>query len=254
MNESPLVGVLGGSGAVGRAAAARLAAAGAATARRPTPRAGRRGRRGPRALGPAAARRRGRPGLAGRLLPRLPPGRHSGRRGLGRRRRRRRRRGRLRRRRRAGPGRGRGRRRALRRAGRSGVAAAGVMPGLSGLLPRWLARRHPATPSRSPRTSIKDRFTPAAAREFLASLADTSAGSAWRSGAVSPGALRPRPAPPPSRPRRRPSPTSPPRPVAWHMTSASATSIGSTSSTGRTCSPRWSVPAPPTLDPTPSRT
>jgi hypothetical protein len=57
----------------------------------------------------------------------------------------------------------------LLRAGRVAVVAAGVLPGLSGLLPRFLARHVPATgASLSAYVGGRDGFTPAGAADYLA--------------------------------------------------------------------------------------
>ena len=79
-----------------------------------------------------------------------------------------------------------------RRAG-TAVVGAGVLPGLSGLVPRWLA-----APALQPPTMLTayvatlDRMTPSSAREFLLSVAgDSRANAAWRAGARVAGALEP---------------------------------------------------------------
>ncbi|WP_188316386.1 NAD-dependent epimerase/dehydratase family protein [Solihabitans fulvus] len=77
------------------------------------------------------------------------------------------------------------------------VIGAGVRPGLSGLLPRWLART--ADPSRDTALVLTgylattDRMTRGAAAEFLLDLAegDGEPGALWRSGARVPRALEP---------------------------------------------------------------
>jgi hypothetical protein len=73
------------------------------------------------------------------------------------------------------------------------VVGAGVLPGLSGLVPRWLA-----APALDPPTTLTayvatlDRMTPSSAREFLLSVAgDSRANAGWRAGARVAGALEP---------------------------------------------------------------
>jgi hypothetical protein len=69
--------------------------------------------------------------------------------------------------------------------GRRAIVTAGMMPGLSGLIPRWLAQ----TGFDEPRRLVayvggRDPLTPASARDYLASLGATRKGSlaAWRDG------------------------------------------------------------------------
>jgi len=76
------------------------------------------------------------------------------------------------------------------------LLAAGATPGLSGLLPRWLASQGFDRASvLTAYAAAFDGFTPGAAAEFLLSLdgGDGEAGAAWRGGARAPGALRPVP-------------------------------------------------------------
>ncbi|HET8682215.1 MAG TPA: saccharopine dehydrogenase, partial [Micromonosporaceae bacterium] len=96
-------------------------------------------------------------------------------------------------------------RRGLAGSGRPVVLAAGLSPGLSGLLPRWLAAKLPE-PARRLRAWCGglERFTPAAAADMVASLGDGSGGSdgsdgsggggesmaAWRAGAPAGHALK----------------------------------------------------------------
>ncbi|WP_107079274.1 saccharopine dehydrogenase, partial [Micromonospora sp. MH33] len=79
--------------------------------------------------------------------------------------------------------------------GRVAVLAAGMSPGLTGLLPRLLAGP-PFTrvDSLTGYAGGRDRFTPAAAADYLASLTEGygTAGAAWRDGRVAAGALAPR--------------------------------------------------------------
>lgn len=79
----------------------------------------------------------------------------------------------------------------------AGVALieAGMMPGLSGLLPRWLAEQTDGEPLRlTGFVGGLDRFTPAAAADYVCSLSDGSgeALAAWRGGAVVSRAAKPR--------------------------------------------------------------
>jgi hypothetical protein len=70
-------------------------------------------------------------------------------------------------------------------AGRTAVLSAGMIPGLSGLLPKWLARQGFASlRSLTAHVCLKDHFTPAAAREYLLSLSSGYGESlaAWRNG------------------------------------------------------------------------
>ncbi|MEU2616264.1 saccharopine dehydrogenase NADP-binding domain-containing protein [Micromonospora sp. NPDC007271] len=79
--------------------------------------------------------------------------------------------------------------------GRVAVLAAGMSPGLTGLLPRLLAGRPFTRVERlTGYAGGRDRFTPAAAADYLASLTDGygHAGAAWRDGRVVAGALSPR--------------------------------------------------------------
>ncbi|MCW3819602.1 saccharopine dehydrogenase NADP-binding domain-containing protein [Micromonospora sp. DR5-3] len=79
--------------------------------------------------------------------------------------------------------------------GRVAVLAAGMSPGLTGLLPRLLAGPPFTRVERlTGYAGGRDRFTPAAATDYLASLTDGYglAGAAWRDGRVVAGALTPR--------------------------------------------------------------
>ncbi|GIG40586.1 saccharopine dehydrogenase NADP-binding domain-containing protein [Cellulomonas phragmiteti] len=79
------------------------------------------------------------------------------------------------------------------------VVSAGLLPGLSALLPRWLAARHGLHALRAYAGGL-ERCTPAAAGDLLLSLpgaGDAAAvfgtpGAAWRAGRVEPRALRSR--------------------------------------------------------------
>lgn len=78
---------------------------------------------------------------------------------------------------------------------RVAVLAAGMSPGLTGLLPRLLAGPPFTRVERlTGYAGGRDRFTPAAAADYLASLTDGYglAGAAWRDGRVVAGALTPR--------------------------------------------------------------
>lgn len=70
--------------------------------------------------------------------------------------------------------------------------AAGATPGLSGLLPRWLAKAFDQVESIVCYTGALDRFTASAAEDYLAGVADTSNRPlvAWRNGACQAAALR----------------------------------------------------------------
>jgi hypothetical protein len=67
---------------------------------------------------------------------------------------------------------------------RAAVVAAGAMPGLTGLVPRWLAAQGFDRPhSLTAYVSTMDRMTPASAAEFLLGLGgDGEAGASWRAG------------------------------------------------------------------------
>jgi NAD(P)-dependent dehydrogenase (short-subunit alcohol dehydrogenase family) len=74
------------------------------------------------------------------------------------------------------------------------VIGAGVLPGLSGLLPRWLAKAGIEPPLRlTAYVASAERMTPAAATEFLLSLDGGygEAGVAWRAGTRVPHDLEP---------------------------------------------------------------
>jgi NAD dependent epimerase/dehydratase family len=74
------------------------------------------------------------------------------------------------------------------------LLSAGLMPGLTGLLPRWLARQGFDTVVRlTAHVCLRDRFTPAAAIDYLFSLRGTYGEplAAWRGGALVPRALQP---------------------------------------------------------------
>jgi hypothetical protein len=77
---------------------------------------------------------------------------------------------------------------------RAAVLGAGVMPGLSGLVPRWLAAQDLAPPLRlTGYVATLDRMTPATAAEFLLSLVDAGGepNASWRAGARVPRDLEP---------------------------------------------------------------
>jgi hypothetical protein len=79
-------------------------------------------------------------------------------------------------------------------AGRTAVLSAGMIPGLSGLLPKWLAQQGFARArDLTAYVCLKDRFTPAAAREYLLSLSNGYGESlaAWRNGRRASRALQP---------------------------------------------------------------
>jgi Saccharopine dehydrogenase NADP binding domain len=63
------------------------------------------------------------------------------------------------------------------------VLGAGMLPGLSGLVPRWLAGQGLAPPlALTGYVSVLDRMTANSAAEFLASLGDGEGHTSWRSG------------------------------------------------------------------------
>ena len=77
---------------------------------------------------------------------------------------------------------------------RVAVLSAGMMPGLTGLLPRWLARQGFGTCARlTAHVGTMDRMTPAGAAEYLLSLGGVygEAQAAWRNGARALRALNP---------------------------------------------------------------
>jgi hypothetical protein len=78
--------------------------------------------------------------------------------------------------------------------GRTAVLSAGMMPGLTSLLPRWLAMKaFQRVTDLTAYVSSRDRFTPAAAGDYLLSL-DNAYGeprAAWRRRRKVSGALRP---------------------------------------------------------------
>jgi Saccharopine dehydrogenase NADP binding domain len=84
---------------------------------------------------------------------------------------------------------------AIAAAGRRVVLVAGVMPGLSSLLPRWLATSLPGPPRRlTVYTGTLDHLTPATAADYLLSVASGTHGearAAWRDGARVSEALEP---------------------------------------------------------------
>ncbi len=74
----------------------------------------------------------------------------------------------------------------LAESGRTALLTAGMMPGLTGLLPRWLAAQDLSEPSRlTAYAGTMDRLTPAGAADYLLSLGGGygEAQSAWRDGA-----------------------------------------------------------------------
>ncbi|PDP87383.1 NAD-dependent dehydratase [Glycomyces fuscus] len=78
--------------------------------------------------------------------------------------------------------------------GRSALLGAGLLPGLSTLLPRVLARDFDRVSAMVVHSGGLERFTPAAARDYVAGLAAGADRSlaAWRGGRRVAGALRPR--------------------------------------------------------------
>ncbi|GLY51400.1 NAD-dependent epimerase/dehydratase family protein [Lentzea sp. NBRC 102530] len=64
--------------------------------------------------------------------------------------------------------------------GRVAIFAAGATPGLSGLLPRYLARGFGEVRTLTSYSGVLDRFSPAGADDFLHGTAE--AGAAWRNG------------------------------------------------------------------------
>jgi hypothetical protein len=76
--------------------------------------------------------------------------------------------------------------------GRVAVLGAGLMPGLTSLLPRWLAGRGLAPPLRlTGYVASADRTTPAAAAQLLLSLADGESNASWLEGTRATGDLKP---------------------------------------------------------------
>jgi hypothetical protein len=79
--------------------------------------------------------------------------------------------------------------------GRTAVLSAGMMPGLTGLLPRWLAAQGFDRPTRlTAYVGTWDHFTPAAAADYLISIGHGHGAprAAWRQGGRAPAALEPR--------------------------------------------------------------
>jgi hypothetical protein len=77
-------------------------------------------------------------------------------------------------------------------AARTAILAAGVQPGLTALVPRWLAAQDLSPPlTLTGYTATMDRMTPSSAAEFLLSLGDGhgEAHALWRAGARRSGAL-----------------------------------------------------------------
>lgn len=66
--------------------------------------------------------------------------------------------------------------------GRSAVVAAGMLPGLSGLLPRWLAHDFDSCDRLTAYLGVLDRFTPGAAEDYVAGLDGSESLSAWENG------------------------------------------------------------------------
>lgn len=78
---------------------------------------------------------------------------------------------------------------------RAAVLTAGMMPGLTGLLPRWLATQgFDEVSSLTAHVGTMDRLTPAGAADYLLSLGGAygEAQAAWRDGARVPRTLTPR--------------------------------------------------------------
>ncbi|WP_031074645.1 saccharopine dehydrogenase NADP-binding domain-containing protein [Streptomyces sp. NRRL WC-3742] len=76
--------------------------------------------------------------------------------------------------------------------GRAAVFAAGALPGLSGLLPRWLARQDFAEVHRlTAHAAVLDAFTATGAEDYLHGVLgdDSEPSAAWADGARRPGAL-----------------------------------------------------------------
>jgi len=61
--------------------------------------------------------------------------------------------------------------------GGTSIFAAGALPGLSGMLPRWLAARFDRVEALTVQTGVLDRFTAAGAEDFLAGLFDAPSAS-----------------------------------------------------------------------------
>jgi hypothetical protein len=78
---------------------------------------------------------------------------------------------------------------------RVAIVAAGMMPGITGILPRWLARQGlDSFKGMNVYLCVRDRFTETSALDFLFSIANGNDGiplAAWRDGAVAEGALEP---------------------------------------------------------------
>jgi hypothetical protein len=73
---------------------------------------------------------------------------------------------------------------------RTAVLSAGLMPGLSGLLPRYLATEFDAPQRLTAYVAILDRFSHGAAADYLAGLDQSEPCAAWRAGARARQALR----------------------------------------------------------------
>ncbi len=77
-------------------------------------------------------------------------------------------------------------------AGRRALVTTGMMPGLTGLLPRWLVREQVPAPRRmTVYVGVMDRLTQQGAVDYLLSLGtrDREAQAVWRAGSVVPQAL-----------------------------------------------------------------
>jgi len=65
------------------------------------------------------------------------------------------------------------------------IYGAGFMPGLSGILPRWLAQKFHKVSSLTCYTGISDKFTSSAAEDYLAGIFDSNKSlAAWKEGKV----------------------------------------------------------------------
>lgn len=73
----------------------------------------------------------------------------------------------------------------------SAIYGAGAIPGLSGVLPKWLSKNFNKVESLTCYTGILDKFTPAAAEDYLAGVSKNNKSmAAWREGKFCPSALK----------------------------------------------------------------
>ena len=71
-----------------------------------------------------------------------------------------------------------------------GVLSAGMLPGLSGLLPRWLARGIDLGACLTAHVGVLDHFSPGSAEDYLEGLDSNEPLSAWQEGRRVPGVAR----------------------------------------------------------------